>query len=158
MANRSTPRVVRSSTQMRARKLALGALALVLPATYALGKVVAFDRSPAAFELSGRPIGGAQPALPSAAYLTASRITAIADGALVIDADSGSLIKTDKAGKAVAKGDIGRDAGLLTYHPATGMAYIADRKNDRIAVVKVGGTLEIARTIKTPVEPYGVAL
>jgi DNA-binding beta-propeller fold protein YncE len=143
---------------MRVRNLALGALALALPATYALGKVVAFDRSPPSFELSGRPIGGARPALPSAAYLTASRITATADGALVIDADSGALIKTDKAGKSVAQVAIGRDAGLLAYDPATGMAYVADRKGDRIAVVKIGGALEIAQSFKTPAEPYGVAL
>lgn len=158
MANRSRSRVVRSTTQMRVRTLALGALALALPATYALGKVVAFDRSPPSFELSGRPIGGAQPALPSAAYLTASRITATADGALVIDADSGALVKTDKAGKAIAQVAIGRDAGLLAYDPATGLAYVADRKADRIAVVKVGGALEVAQSFKTPAEPYGVAL
>ncbi|MBL9013145.1 MAG: c-type cytochrome [Myxococcales bacterium] len=143
---------------MRVRNLALGALALALPATYALGKVVAFDRSPPSFELSGRPVGGAQPALPSAAHLTATRITALADGALVIDADSGALIKTDRAGKPIAQVAIGREAGLLTYDPATGLAYVADRKADRIAVVKVGGALEIAQSWKTPAEPYSVAL
>lgn len=160
MANRSRRPVVRSSTKMRVRsKLALGALALALPASYALGKVVAFDRSPPTFELSGRPIGGAQAALPSAAYLTSSRIAAITDGAIVIDADSGALIKTDKAGKNIAQLAIARDAGLLAYDPATGLAYVADRKNDRIAVVKVGGAkLEIAQSFKTPAEPYGVAL
>ena len=158
MANRSRTPVVRSTTQMRVRNLALGALALALPATYALGKVVAFDRSPPSFELSGRPIGGAQPALPMAAYLTAARITATADGALVIDADSGALIKTDKTGKAIAQVAIGKDAGLLAYDPQAGLAYVADRKADRIAVVKVGGTLEIAQSFKTPAEPYGVAL
>jgi DNA-binding beta-propeller fold protein YncE len=159
MANRSRGRVVRSSTQMRARKIVLGALVLALPATYALGKVVAFDRSPPSFELSGRPIGGAQPALPTAAYLTASRITATADGAIVMDADSGALIKTDKSGKSIAQLPIGRDAGLLTYNPDTGMAYVADRRADRIVMVKVGGAkLEIAQSFKTPVEPYAVAL
>ena len=158
MANRSRGGVVRSSTQMRARKLVLGALALALPATYAFGKVVAFDRSPPSFELSGRPIGGAQPALPTAAYLTASRITATADGAIVVDADSGALIKTDKAGKSIAQLPIGRDAGLLAYNPETGMAYVADRRADRIAVIKVGSKLEVAQSFKTPAEPYGVAL
>ena len=132
---------------------------MALPATYAAAKVVGdFDRLPASFELSGRPIGGAQAAMPSAAYLTASRIMAAGDGALVIDADSGSLIKTDKAGKSIAALPIAREAGLLTYDPSTGLAYVADRKNDRIAVVKVGTTLEIAQSFKTPAEPYGVAL
>ncbi len=145
---------------MRARKLALGAVLLALPAAYAFGKSFRgdFDRSPPSFELSGRPIGGAQPALPSAAYLTSSRIMATKDGALVIDADSGNLIATDKAGKNTSQLPIARDAGLLTYDPATGLAYVADRKNDRIIVVKVGGKLEVAQTFKTPAEPYGVAL
>ncbi|CAN5923210.1 YncE family protein [soil metagenome] len=145
---------------MRARKLALGAVLLALPAAYAFGKSFRgdFDRSPPSFELSGRPIGGAQPALPSAAYLTASRIMATKDGALVIDADSGNLIATDKVGKNTSQLAIARDAGLLTYDPVSGLAYIADRKNDRITVVKVGDKLEVAQTFKTPAEPYGVAL
>ncbi|MEO7096771.1 MAG: hypothetical protein ABI175_26165, partial [Polyangiales bacterium] len=145
---------------MRARKLVLGALVLALPATYAFGEVVGnFDRSPASFELSGRPIGGAKAAMPSPAYLTSSRIMATVDGAVVIDADSGALIKTDKAGKSLAQLPIAREAGLLTYDPATGLAYVADRRNDRVQVIKVGGgKLEVAQSFKTPVEPYGVAL
>ncbi len=144
---------------MRARKLLLGALVLALPATYAFGKVIGdFDRSAPSFELAGRPIGGAKAAMPSAAHLTSSRIMATTDGAVVIDADSGALIKTDKTGKNVGQLAIAREAGLLTYDPATGLAYIADRRNDRIAVVKVSGKLEIAQSFKTPVEPYGVAL
>ncbi len=144
---------------MRARKLLIGALLVGLPATYAFGRSFRdFDRSPPTFELAGRPIGGAKAAMPTAAYLTASRIMATADGAVVIDADSGSLIKTDRSGKNLAQIAIARDAGLLTYDPDTGLAYVADRKNDRVAVVSVGGKLEIARSFKTPVEPYGVAL
>ncbi len=145
---------------MRARKLALGAVLLSLPAAYAFGKAFRgdFDRSPPSFELAGRPIGGPQPALPSAAYLTASRIMATKDGALVIDADSGNLIATDNAGNNRSQLAIARDAGLLTYDPETGLAYVADRRNDRIAVVKIGGKLEVARSFPTLAEPYGVAL
>lgn len=143
---------------MRARKLLIGALVLALPAAYAFGKTVRQPERPVTFDLGGRPIGGAKPAIPTAAYLTASRIMATTDGAVVIDADSGALIKTDKSGKSVGQVAIARDAGLLTYDPATGLAYVADRRNDRVAVVKVGGTLEIAQSFKTPVEPYGVAL
>lgn len=157
-ANRSRGGVVRSITKMRARKLVFGALALALPATYAFGKVVDFNRGPASFELSGRPIGGARAAMPSAAYLTSSRIMATKDGALVIDADSGALIATDKAGKNTSQLPVTRDAGLLTYDPASGLAYVADRKNDRVMVVKVGAKLEVAQSFKTPAEPYGVAL
>jgi len=144
---------------MRARKLLIGALLLALPAGYALGKSFRGDfDTPPSFELAGRPIGGARAAMPSAAYLTASRIMATADGAVVIDADSGALIKTDKTGKNLAQVAISREAGLLTYDSATGLAYVADRKNDRVAVVSTTGKLEITKSFKTPVEPYGVAL
>jgi DNA-binding beta-propeller fold protein YncE len=144
---------------MRHRKLAIGLLVAALP-SYALAKRVMadFDSGPPTFELLGRPIGGAKAAAPTAAYLTGSRIMAAGEGALVIDADTGSLIKTDKAGKNIAQVAIGREAGLLTYDAVSGVAYVADRKGDKIAVVKVGAKLEVTTTWKTPVEPYGVAL
>ena len=50
------------------------------------------------------------------------------------------------------------NAGLLVYDPSAKVAYVADRIGNRIAVVNVGDTLELASTIKTPAEPYGVAL
>ncbi|NVB77582.1 MAG: c-type cytochrome [Kofleriaceae bacterium] len=110
------------------------------------------------FQLSGRPIGGAKPAAATAAHLAGSRIAAVDDGALVIDADSGQLIKTDKTGKQLAAIDIGKNAGLLTYDPAGKLAYVADRTGNRVAVVKVGEKLEVASSLKTPTEPFGIAL
>lgn len=142
------------------RKLVIGLLLAALPAIAVAKRMISdFDRSPPAFELLGRPIGGATPAAATAAHLTGSRIMAVGDGAIVIDADSGAVIKTDKAGKNIGQLAIGRDAGLLTYDSGSGFAYVADRKNDRIAVVKVGGAkLEIVQSWKTPAEPYGIAL
>ena len=120
----------------------------------------AFLSSQVPFNLNGKPLGGAQPANATAAYLTASRIAALADGgALAIDADSGRLIRTGKDGKSLASLPIGANAGLLAYDPDAKLAYVADRMANRIAVVKVGdGELALALSIKTPVEPYGVAL
>src|SRR5262245_54801689 len=125
MANRSGPRVVRSTTHMRRYKLALGILAAALPTSYALAKRVVRDIDVGAptFELAGRPIGGAKPAAATAAHLTGSRIAAVGDGALVIDADSGALIRTDKAGKNVAQLAIGTDAGLLAFDAVASVAY-----------------------------------
>jgi sugar lactone lactonase YvrE len=140
-------------------KLALGVLAAAIPASFALARVVDFDSGPPSFELIGRPIGGsAPPANPGAAYLTGSRIAAIHEDALVIDADSGKLLRTDKAGALVAQLAIGNDAGLLVHDGDAKLAYVADRHGDRIAVVAVGDKLELKQTFKTPVEPYGVAL
>ena len=114
--------------------------------------------APQSFQLLGRPIGGAKVATATAAYLTGSRITAADGGALVIDSDSGQLIKTDKNGKSVASLAIGANAGMLAYDPTAKLAYVADRFANRIAVVKVSDKLELATSIKTPVEPYGIAL
>jgi DNA-binding beta-propeller fold protein YncE len=117
-----------------------------------------FDVGAPSFQLLGRPIGGAKPATATPAYLTASRIAAVGDGALVIDADSGQLIRTNKTGKNIAQVSIGQNAGLLAVDATTNTAYVADRLGNRIAVVKIGDKLEVASSIKTPVEPYGVAL
>src|SRR6185312_16559374 len=103
-------------------------------------------------------IGGSKPATATAAYLTASRIAALDDGALVIDADSGQLLRTDRNGNHVAALPIGGNAGLLAYDPTAKLAYVADRLGNRVAIVKIGSKLELAGSIKTPVEPYGVAL
>jgi sugar lactone lactonase YvrE len=144
---------------MRSRTLALGVLAVALPTSYAFGKVMRgrFRGNTPAFDLAGRPVGGAKPASPTPAHLAGSRIMAAGDGALVIDADSGALVKTDKAGKNIGQVAIARDAGLMTFDAVAGIAYVADRKNDRIAVVKTD-PMTVASSIKTPAEPYGVAL
>ncbi|MGE0396801.1 MAG: c-type cytochrome [Kofleriaceae bacterium] len=142
------------------RKLALGlTLAAAVP-TLALAKrmIEPFDRPRVAFELQGSPLGGSKVAAETPAYLTASRIAATPIGAVVIDGDSGALIKTDKAGKNIGEVAIGREAGLLAYDPALQVAYVADRRGDRVAVVKLIGKPEITASWKTPAEPYAVAL
>lgn len=110
-------------------------------------------------ELDGRPIGGAQPAAAVPAHATAARIAAIGEGGVVIDADSGALVRIDPLGAPLARLAIGADAGLLSYDPVARRAYVADRRGDRVVVVEVGAhTLAVARTFATPREPYAVAL
>jgi YVTN family beta-propeller protein len=144
--------------QMRTRTLALGVLAAAVPGL-ALARTLIRPggASGPVFVLAGRPIGGASRAAPTPAYLTGARIMADGEGALVIDADSGALLRTDAAGKNIGQVAIARDAGLMTYDAAAGIAYIADRRNDRITVVHTG-TMTVASSIATPAEPYGVAL
>ena len=151
---------------MRRRLKTALALAIVVPASIAgvaLAKRVAhFDddfSAPVSFGLDGRPIGGAEKAADTPAYLAGNRIAAIGEDALVIDADTGKLMRADTSGKLVAQLDIGKEAGLLSFDPAAGRAYVVDRLGDRVVVVKVEPTkLSIERTIKTAVEPYGIAL
>lgn len=113
---------------------------------------------PPAFALENVALGGATAAAPAPAYLTSTRIAAAGDGALVIDADSGVLARVDAAGQGLGQLAIGHDAGLLAYDPIAQRAYVADRRGDRIVVVRVGTGLELVATWKTPAEPYGVAL
>lgn len=144
---------------MRARTL-VKVLAAAVPlsiGSLALARMVRFNPSAPVFEMIGRPVGGATPGGATAAYLAGARIAALDDGALVIDADSGALLKTDRAGKAVGQLAIGRDAGLLAYDRDAKLAYVADRRGDKVVVVDVD-KLVATRTIATPVEPFGIAL
>jgi DNA-binding beta-propeller fold protein YncE len=167
MQIRSSARVVRSNMRMRRSLLtgliptglaAFGMVALAKPAP-AIADRISFDAGTPSFQLLGRPIGGAKAASATPAFLTGSRIAAVDNGALVIDADSGKLIRTDKTGKNIAALDIGASAGMLAYDPTAKLAYVANRFGNHIAVVKVGDDkLELGSTIATPVEPYGIAL
>ena len=107
----------------------------------------------------GPAIGGrTAPAVEAPAFLAGSPITMIGTRALVIDADSGSLVLADAKGAVLDKLRIGSDAAQLVYDPAARRAYIADRAGDRIVMVDVGDTLVEAGAIPTPTEPFGVAL
>jgi DNA-binding beta-propeller fold protein YncE len=152
---------------MRARALALGLVVAVIPSSYALARelggkhrlprMMGFGAQNPGVALAGQPIGGVKPASPTAAYLAGGRIMADGEGALVIDADSGALIKTSPSGAKLGELAISRDAGLMTFDAAARRAYVADRKNDRIAVVDTD-QMKLVSTIRTPAEPYGVAL
>ncbi len=146
-----------------ARTPLLSALACLLVARAASGD--GWDEGegfspPPPFSMIGSGIGGVRPATGGGgAHLAGSRIAALPDGgALVSDADSGMLLRTDSAGALRDKLPIGREAGLLVYDDKAHRAYVADRHGDRIAVVEVGEKLSIAGSWKTPAEPYGVAL
>ena len=137
----------------------LGALGVLLAARGGIALAAAWLRpsSEPGFVLADRPLGGSKPASATPAYLAGSRIMAVGEGALVIDADSGALIHVDAAGAKIATYAVGRDAGLMTFDPISGAAYVADRRGDRIAVVRTP-MMELVSSIPTPAEPYGVAL
>lgn len=137
-------------------RVAILACAVALPAD-AMGHHDEFSPPPA-FAMLTTGIGGIEPATAGHAYQTSSRIAGLPDGALVIDADSGELLRVDAAGALVAEIAIGKDAGLLAYDDQAHRAYVADRRGDRIVAVSVGDRLEPVSTWHTPAEPYGVAL
>ena len=147
-------------TKLLAVVLPLGALTAAIASHPAAAKSIRRDFRDfgVSFQMQGRPLGGSKPAKATPPYLAGNRIAAVGDGALVIDNDSGQLIRTDKDGKQLAALAIGKNAGLMTYDPVGKLAYVADRAGNRIAVVKVGEKLEVSASYTTPVEPYGVAL
>ena len=119
------------------------------------------DIAPPPFALEGRALGGKAPAtvgVAAAAHLAGSAIAVVGDGALVIDADSGELVRVDSLGKVLARLAIGPGATQLVYDATAQRAYVASRSTDEIVAVDVGAKLTVAKRWKTPAEPYGVAL
>lgn len=110
------------------------------------------------FELVGH-IPGAGKHAGGAASLAGSRIAVAGENVLALDADSGQLVLATEAGTRIASLDIGVGAGLLVFDATSHRAFVADRRRDRVIVVAVhASSLELAATIATPAEPYGVAL
>jgi DNA-binding beta-propeller fold protein YncE/mono/diheme cytochrome c family protein len=86
-----------------------------------------------------------------------ARIVALGNGALVIDADSGELVRIDGAGRVRSRLEVGRGAGQLAYEPERSLAFVADRRRDRLVVVDVARMRRRAAW-RTPAEPFGVAI
>ncbi len=96
--------------------------------------------------------------MPTPSYLTSTRIVATTTGTLVIDQDSGMLVRTDGDGVPIARLSIGRDPGMLAFDPDRSVAFVADRERDRVVVVDVGSAVALSTTFPLPAEPFGVAL
>jgi hypothetical protein len=99
------------------------------------------------------PTGGAGPAQAG------GPIAVVDDGALVIDADTGTLLRVGPDLTVTARLALGPGAAQLVYDAALQRAYVADRANDRIVVVDVAAAkLTVRARWTTPAEPFGVAL
>lgn len=154
---------------MRARRIvltlgALSAATLLAHADRVEAKrmvVMPQDIAPPPFQLEGRALGGNAPAgiqTAAAAHLAGSAIAVLGDHALVIDADSGDLVKVDALGKVLARLAVGPGATQLVYDENAQRAYVASRSTDEIVAVDVGDQLTVAKRWSTPTEPYGLAL
>ncbi|MCE9574682.1 MAG: c-type cytochrome [Deltaproteobacteria bacterium] len=164
---------MRSAPFMKVRRprlqqvVVLGGAAIATTLAFAkpsLGKRMVIDdfqmaqQTPFAFE--GAPLGGPRaPTRGPAPAQAGGAIAAIGQGALVIDADSGTLVRLDDQLAATASLAIGPGAAQLVYDPITQRAFVADRAGDRVVVVAVAGKkLTRVGAWKTPAEPFGVAL
>ena len=117
--------------------------------------------TPQTFAMLTRPVGKASAPRHMAIQTTlaGSTVAALADGAVVIDPDSGQLVRTDSKGKALARIDIGPEASQLAVDRSRSLAYVVNRRADQIQVVSLAGKgLRAVREIDTATDPYGVAL
>lgn len=113
------------------------------------------------FALQDPPLGETQApaATPPSASLAGSTIAALKDGALVVDGDSGKLLRTNVQGELVAELEIGRDAGQLVVDAKHRRAFVSDRAHDRVVVVSLAkGGLAQTDAWRTGAEPFGLAL
>ncbi|MFV8750442.1 c-type cytochrome [Nannocystaceae bacterium ST9] len=113
------------------------------------------------FTLQDMPLGGVEaPKVGPHAGSHGSTVVADGRGLLTLDRDSGELVRSDRRGQALAK---------LTFHPEGGelvwngsdRVYVADRTDDRVAVVDPGDAsgkgLKVVDGVKIR-EPHGLAL
>ncbi len=111
------------------------------------------------FALDGQPVGGAKaPVSTQAAGLHGSSVAVLGTDVLIVDADSGSLIRTDRAGTKLASLTLGVGAAQVVVDEAANRAYVTDRKHDRVVVVDVADGLTEVDALRTAAEPFGVAL
>lgn len=115
----------------------------------------------APFTLEGAPVGEGQApaatAVPSS--LQGSKIAAIRGGAVVVDADSGKLLRTDANGTATAQLDIAPGVAQLVVDAANDRVFVSDRASDRVVVVSLAdGGLRQVDSFSTKAEPFGLAL
>lgn len=111
------------------------------------------------FALDGAPVGGASaPSRTAPMGLHGSSIAILGGDSLIIDADSGQMVRTTPDGIKTASLDIGRGASQLVLDPDAKRAYVADRSSDRIVVVDVSDGLVEVDAYRTAAEPFGLAL
>lgn len=159
------PRTLRTVTALSAATLCI-AFAAAEARSKSMPHIQEFDGgigmgNQVGFQMQDPPLGSthapAAKAAPSS--LAGSTIAALVDGALVIDADSGKLLRADRDGKVVAQLDVGPEASQLVVDRKNERAFVVDRAHDQVLVVSLadGGVAKLD-AIRTAAEPFGVAL
>lgn len=115
----------------------------------------------APFTMDDAPVGEGQApaATPAPSSLQGSKIAAIRGGTVVVDADSGKLLRTDADGAVVARIDIAPGAAMLVVDADHERVFVTDRSSDRIVVATLAdGGLRQVDSFSTKAEPFGLAL
>lgn len=149
--------------------LSCSALLVVGSMAEARSKSVAFEQSigfqgnhfVAPFTLDAAPVGEGQApaASPVPSSLQGSKIAAIRGGAVVVDADSGKLLRTDGNGTVKAELEVAPGAAQLVVDAAHERVFVSDRSGDRIVIADLAdGGLRQVDAFSTHAEPFGLAL
>lgn len=110
--------------------------------------------------LQGMPLGAPRaPASADQAVLSGSPIASVDGGLLIVDADSGKLLRV-AAGEttATAELEIGRGVSQVVVHPDGSRAFVADREHDEVVVIDLSSGLSRVDAYRTRTEPYGLAI
>jgi cytochrome c553 len=112
----------------------------------------------AQFQLDDAPLGKTSaPAIVPHLGSHGGTVTVDGEGLLILDRDTGKLVRSDRAGQVSASLSFGSWAGELVRDGASEFAYVADRSNHRVVRVRAAGTLEVVDNAKVR-EPHGLAL
>ncbi|MEM7153587.1 MAG: c-type cytochrome [Myxococcota bacterium] len=125
------------------------------------GRFMGGQVDPGPFTLADSPVGEGQAPASNAvpASLHGSTIAVYRSGAVVIDPDSGMLVRTDAQGNKVTELAVGPGAAQLVVDDANERLFVTDRTGDRIVVVSLAkGELTQVDAFSTKAEPFGLAL
>ena len=147
----------RKIKKQKVSQAAMNSMAFEEPIGRDFGRI-GFGRAPD-FSLTDKPVGaGTPPSTSQPGGLHGSNIAVLGGDVLVVDADSGELIRTTPDGNKVASLSLGSGASQLVLDADAKRAYVADRSHDRVVVVDVSDGLTEVDAFSTAVEPFGLAL
>ncbi|WP_052551649.1 c-type cytochrome [Enhygromyxa salina] len=118
-----------------------------------------FGFAAAQFRLDDMPLGGTTaPTVTPHAGSHGGTLALDAHGVLVLDRDSGKLVRTTRSGEQLASLDFGVGAGELVSDPKHELVYVADRQANKVVRIQAGARSFTVLDSAAIREPHGLAL
>ena len=118
-----------------------------------------FGIAVAQFRLDDMPLGGTTaPTITPHAGSHGGTLALDAHGVVVLDRETGKLVRTTRSGEQLASLAFGAGAGELVLDPKRELVYVADRQANKLVRVRAGAdSFEVLDSAKLR-EPHGLAL